>query len=121
MSHISIKRTHHSSLAEATKTADRMAAKLARDYQLRSQWDGNVLHFDRSGLNGTLVVTVNDIQVDVKLGLLMAAFKGPLQAAVERELDALIVPPASGKAAAPATKPAAKAAAKPRAAQSKSR
>ena len=31
-----------------------MAAKLAKEYDLRSSWDGDVLHFDRSGLHGTL-------------------------------------------------------------------
>ena len=38
-----------------------------RDYDLRSNWEGDVLHFDRSGLHGTLAVTAKDIQVDVKL------------------------------------------------------
>ena len=48
MSHISIKRAHHSTVADARKTADKVAAKLAKDYDLRSNWEGDVLHFDRS-------------------------------------------------------------------------
>jgi len=75
---------------------------------LRSNWEGDVLHFDRSGLHGTLAVTAKDIQVDVKLGLLMAAFKGPIQSAMETQLDGLIKPaPAAAKSAA--AKPAGKA------------
>ena len=108
MSHISIKRAHHSTVAGARKTADKVAAKLAKDYDLRSNWDGDVLHFDRSGLHGTLAVSAKDIQVDVKLGLLMAAFKGPIQSAMETQLDGLIKPaPAAAKSAA--AKPAGKA------------
>ena len=109
MSHISIKRAHHSTVADARKTADKVAAKLAKDYDLRSNWEGDVLHFDRSGLHGTLAVTAKDIQVDVKLGLLMAAFKGPIQSAMETQLDGLIKPAPAAAAKSPAAKPAAKA------------
>ena len=100
MSHISIKRAHHATLADAKKLADKVAAKLNKEYDLNSQWEGDVLRFDRSGLHGTLSVGAKDIQVDVKLGLLMAAFKGPIQSAMETQLDRLIKP----AAAKPATK-----------------
>lgn len=114
MSLISIKRAHHSTVAEARKTADKIAAKLGKEYELRSHWDGDVLHFDRSGLHGTLAVGSKDIHVEVKLGLLMAAFRGPIQSAMETQLDSLLKASAtSAKAAAkPASKPAEKATSK---------
>lgn len=99
MSHISIKRAHHATLADAKKLADKVAAKLNKEYDLNSEWDGDVLHFDRSGLHGTLSVGAKDIQVDVKLGLLMAAFKGPIQSAMQTQLDQLIKPAAAKPAA----------------------
>jgi len=104
VSHISIKRAHHATLADAKKVADKVAAKLAKEYDLRSNWEGDILHFDRSGLHGTLTVNGKDMQVDVKLGFLMAAFKGPIQDAMEKQLDTLIKPAAS---AAPVAKKAA--------------
>lgn len=115
MADISIKRAHHATLADAKKVANKVAEKLASEYQLRSNWEGDVLHFDRSGLHGTLAVTAKDMQVDVKLGFLMAAFAGPIKNAMEKQLDTLIKPPAKlattemadGKT--PAKKPAAKA------------
>ncbi len=106
MSHISIKRVHHTTLPEAKKLADKVAAKLSKEYELRSHWEDDVLHFDRSGVNGTLAVGPKDFHVEVKLGFLMAAFKGPLQQAMEKNLDSLI-PAAETKAAA--KKPAKKA------------
>jgi putative polyhydroxyalkanoate system protein len=111
VSHISIRREHHATLASAKKVADKVAAKLATEYDLRSNWEGDVLHFDRSGLHGTLAVTAKDMQVDVKLGFLMAAFKGPIQAAMEKQLDTLIKPAAKALIPEPpaAKKPAAKA------------
>lgn len=90
MSHIHIRRTHHSTLAEAKKMADQVAAKLARDYELKSSWDGNTLCFNRSGVHGTLAVGARDFAIDVKLGLLMAAFKNPIQQAIETNLEKLI-------------------------------
>jgi|JI10StandDraft_1071094.scaffolds.fasta_scaffold709645_2 putative polyhydroxyalkanoate system protein len=110
VSHISIKRVHHATHTEAKKLADKVAAKLAKEYELRSHWEDDVLHFDRSGVNGTLSVGPKEFHVEVKLGFLMAAFKGPLQQAMEKNLDSLI-PAAQQKVAAakaPAKKPAKK-------------
>lgn len=90
MSHIHIRRSHHSTLAEAKKMADKVAAKLARDYDLKSSWEGNTLHFTRSGVNGSLAVGAREFAIDVKLGLLMAAFKTPIQQAIETNLEKLI-------------------------------
>ena len=102
MSDISIKRSHSMSVAEAKKVADKVAAKLEKDYQLKASWVGEVLNFSRSGVNGTLAVSAKDFKVDVKLGFLMAAFKGPIQGAIEDNMDKLLRP------ATAATKPATK-------------
>jgi putative polyhydroxyalkanoate system protein len=92
VAHISIRRAHHSTTAEAKKMAEKIAAKLEKDYDLKSSWQRDVLTFTRSGINGTLAVTVKELHIEVKLGLLMAAFKGPIQGAIEKKLDALIKP-----------------------------
>jgi putative polyhydroxyalkanoate system protein len=102
---ISIKRNHNTSVLEAKKVADKVAAKLESDYQLKSTWAGDVLNFTRSGVNGTLAVSAKDFKIDVKLGFLMAAFKGPIQNAIEQNLDKMIKP---GPVATPAKKPAKK-------------
>ena len=100
MAEISIKRAHHSTLADAKKMAEKIAAKLEKDYQLKSSWAGDVLNFTRSGVNGTLAVTAVELTIQVKLGFLMTAFKGPIHAAVEKNLDALIKPAAKTTAKA---------------------
>ncbi len=106
MAEISIKRPHHSSQADAKKMAEKIAAKLENDYQLKSSWAGDVLNFTRSGVNGTLGVTAKELRIDIKLGFLMAAFRGPIGDAIEKNLDSLIKPPAAEGSAArkPATK-----------------
>ena len=94
MSEISISRAHHSTVADAKKMAEKIAAKLEKDYQLKSRWADDALHFTRSGVNGTLAVSAKELKIDVKLGFLMAAFKGPIQGAIEKNLDSLIKPTA---------------------------
>lgn len=91
--------------------AEKIAAKLEKEYELKSSWQRDVLTFTRSGVNGTLSVTVKELHIDVKLGFLMAAFKGPIQGAIEKNLDTLIKPPkleATKAPAAPAVKKSAK-------------
>ena len=107
MADISIKRAHHSTLADAKKMAEKIAAKLEKDYQLKSSWAGDVLNFTRSGVNGTLGVTAKELKIDVKLGFLMAAFRGPIGDAISKNLDSLIKPVATE--ITPAKTPAAKA------------
>jgi putative polyhydroxyalkanoate system protein len=102
MSEISIKRAHHSTQTDAKKMAEKIAAKLEKDYQLKSSWSGDVLNFTRSGVHGTLDVTASDLKIHMKLGFLMAAFKSPIQEAVEKNLDALVKPAAKPHSAATA-------------------
>jgi putative polyhydroxyalkanoate system protein len=104
VSNISIKRPHHTTTVEAKKVADKVATKLENEYQLKSSWQGEVLSFTRSGVNGTLTVTAKELHIDIKLGFLTAAFKGPIQTAIESNLDKLIKPGAEKKPAAKAKK-----------------
>lgn len=92
MAEISIKRAHHSTTADARKMADKVAVKLEKDYQLKSTWAGEVMNFTRSGVHGTLAITAKELHIHIKLGLLAGAFKGPIQDAVEKNLDSLIKP-----------------------------
>ncbi len=106
MSDISIKRNHNTSVVEAKKIADKVAAKLEKDYQLKSNWAGDVLNFARSGVNGTLAVSAKDFKIHVKLGFLMVAFKGPIQNAIEENLNKMLAtsPAAEKKPASKAKK-----------------
>lgn len=92
MAEISIKRAHHGNLADARKMADKVAVKLEQDYQLKSTWVGDVMNFARSGVNGTLAITAQELKIDIKLGFLAGAFKSTIQDAVEKNLDLLIKP-----------------------------
>lgn len=90
MSDIKLVRTHSMPIAKARALAEKAAASLAAEYDLSHEWHGNSLHFHRSGVDGQMHVTASEIQLDVKLGLLLRAFKGKLLQHIERELDQLL-------------------------------
>ncbi|HEX4944569.1 MAG TPA: polyhydroxyalkanoic acid system family protein [Usitatibacteraceae bacterium] len=107
MAEIDIRRTHNLGMKAAREAADRMAEDLGKKFGLSGGWTGNTHHFDRPGVTGSLHLTDKDLHLTVKLGLLLRMMRGPLEAAIIRELDSLFAshPQAgAGKAKAPARK-----------------
>jgi putative polyhydroxyalkanoate system protein len=87
---IDLRRSHHLGLAKARVVADRLAADLGRKFDLRGAWKGNVLHFERPGVTGSLSVSERDLHLSVSLGFLLKALKGSIERAVLAELDRLV-------------------------------
>jgi putative polyhydroxyalkanoate system protein len=102
MADIDIRRPHHLGLAEARAAADQMADKLGRKFDLKGDWDGDVLRFERPGVTGALTVGPKEVHLSVALGFLLKAMKGSIEQAIRHELDALFAakaaanPPAAG-------------------------
>lgn len=91
-------RKHDWSLSDAKKRVQQAADELEQEYDVRSEWSGNTLHFSRSGVEGTMAVTAQDVTLDVTLGFLLKPFKAKFEAHIERNLDrALAAAPASEK------------------------
>ena len=89
MADIEIRRVHGLGLAAARKAADRMAERLGQRFGLQGSWRGNVMHFERPGVTGSLALTDKDLDLQVTLGMLLRMMKGSLEAAVHEELDKL--------------------------------
>lgn len=89
MADIDIKRAHNLGMKAAREAADRMAEDLGRKFGLSGGWTGSTHHFDRPGVTGSLHLTDKDLHLTVKLGFLLKAMRGPLEAAIVRELDSL--------------------------------
>jgi putative polyhydroxyalkanoate system protein len=109
MSDIRIRRAHSKPLAEARKDAERIAKQLQKDFELAYAWDGQVLRFERSGVDGELHVTAKEIRLDARLGFLLAFLKPRIETEVETILDRLLGAPASARAAAKRPPPGRKA------------
>lgn len=89
MADIEVHRVHGLGLDGARAAADRMMEHLAARFGLHGAWDGNVLRFDRPGVNGHLAVDERSVRLTVTLGFLLKAMRGKIESAIERELEQL--------------------------------
>jgi len=91
MADIHIRRDHTLGLARARKVAWKWAEHVEKQYEMEcSVLEGetsDTVQFKRSGVNGSMIVTGEHFEVRAKLGLLMGAFAGQIQAEVGRQLD----------------------------------
>lgn len=79
MSHINIVHAHKLAPAQAREAAQRVAEKLSGEFDLACEWNGDTLHFQRSGVTGTLALEQEQVAMKLKLGMLMSAFSGPIE------------------------------------------
>jgi putative polyhydroxyalkanoate system protein len=86
MADISIVQEHRLSPAKAREAAQQVADKLAEEYQLACEWQGDVLHFQRSGVQGTLTLDGKQAEMHIKLGFLMSAFAPVIEAKVAESM-----------------------------------
>lgn len=87
MTRITIERSHQLGMAEARERAQKLADRLASQYDVRCQWAGDCLEFKRSGAEGRIQVAPDSVQVDLKLGLLLSALSNTIRKEIETTLD----------------------------------
>ncbi|MGE4367424.1 polyhydroxyalkanoic acid system family protein [Thermomonas sp.] len=86
MSRIDIRHAHALSKAQARKAVEEVARKLQERFQVDYAWQGDALHFSRSGVDGQIEVQDKALRVHARLGLLAAMFKEPIEAEIRRVL-----------------------------------
>jgi len=86
---ISISRSHQLDAKKAKAAAQKIAKDLEKAYELACAWNGDEVTFERPGVSGCMRVGKNDVQLDVKLSFLMTPLKGPIEQAINKELDRL--------------------------------
>ena len=87
MADIEITQPHNMSPEAARAAAQQVADKVAADFGMECRWDGPVLRFERSGVDGTLVVGERDARLEVKLGMMMKAFAPMVQDKLARKMQ----------------------------------
>jgi putative polyhydroxyalkanoate system protein len=89
MSEIRIRRTHGVPHKRAREQAEKMASKLAKDFDLEWEWHGDVLKFHRDGVQGQVAVDDKDVEIRAKLGFLLSFLKPRIESEIEDNLDKL--------------------------------
>lgn len=84
---IDIRRPHQLSIAEARAVVDQVAARMREKFGMDGQWEGDTLRFSRPGVNGSIAVGSDAIQVTAELGMMLAPLKGMVEQEIRRKLD----------------------------------
>src|SRR3546814_15477686 len=77
MAGIDIQHKHSLSLAKARKGVEDVARKLADQFAFEYGWDGDEMHFNRSGVDGRIAVTPAQLHVTATPGFLLPALPRP--------------------------------------------
>jgi putative polyhydroxyalkanoate system protein len=89
MADISIVQEHSLSPQVARAAAQQVADKMAAEYGLACRWDGDVLRFTRSGVQGSLTLGAQRAALRIELGLLMSAFAPAIETKVAASMKKL--------------------------------
>lgn len=109
MADLHILRPHTLGMARARKMAFLWAEQAEKDFDMQCTYEegrtADLVRFSRSGVQGELHVTKDRFELEARLGFLLGAFKGRIEAEIVANLDALLAP-AAAPAWAAAKKPA---------------
>ncbi len=101
MANLHIRREHSLTLAAARKIAQSWAEHVEAEFGMQCSYDQGAkedrVSFTRSGVDGVLLVTADHFDLNAKLGFLLGAFKGRIEAEIVKNLDDLLAPKAAAK------------------------
>lgn len=87
MPSIRIHHLHSKTPAAAREAISRIADKIADQFSVDTHWDEDTLHFTRAGVNGTIALEGDQVQVDADLSFFLSPLKGRVESEIRRYLD----------------------------------
>lgn len=87
MAKVQISRSHSLDHGAIRNEVEALAAKFAEDLSASYRWRGERLVFERSGASGFIEVGEGDVQIEIKLGLLLTPLKPTIETKIESYLD----------------------------------
>ncbi len=87
MPKIRINRSHNIGVAKARKAVDKVAAGIRDRFQIDAEWNGNVLEFSRTGVEGTIAVHKDSVAVHADISFLLTPIRGAIESEIKRYLD----------------------------------
>ena len=87
MPKIDIRRPHQLPIAEARAVVDQVAARMRDKFGMDGRWEGDTQRFSLPGVNGSIAVGSDAIQVTAELGMMLAPLKGMVEQEIRRKLD----------------------------------
>jgi len=87
MSTIRIKRRHDLDEAQVRAQVEELAREFSEQIGIRYQWQGNQLNIERSGANGYIRMNPGELELELKLGMLLRPLKGKIEQTIIEYLD----------------------------------
>lgn len=98
MPDICITQAHKLSEKKARAAAQKVADQIAQEFDVVSEWEGNVLRFRRTGVSGKLILAEKEAQIEISLGFLFKAFAPTIQQKVATKMKTVFAGTAPRKA-----------------------
>lgn len=73
-------------MPRAREAIEQAAQRLSEKFGIDYAWNGDSVDFQRSGLDGRIELVPDELRVTAKLGFLLSAMKGPIEAEIRRVL-----------------------------------
>lgn len=86
MADIHIIQEHSLTPKKAREAAQKVADRIAEEFDLECEWDGDVLRFERSGVEGSLTLEKKRAQMHIKLGFLFSVFSSRIEIKVTESM-----------------------------------
>lgn len=87
MATIDIERTHNLGIPKAREAVNAIAAELTRELSVTTSWNGDTLRFHRSGAEGTIRISENNVRFQADLSLLLRPLKSTISHQVQQYFD----------------------------------
>jgi len=87
MSDIRICRAHSLTPKHARAAAEKMSTKLREAFDMQFEWEGELLRFRRSGVDGQLTLGHKEVRIDAQLSFLLAMMKPKIERSIHENLD----------------------------------
>ncbi len=87
MAGIDISHPHSLPKDKARTAIEAVAQKLSERFDMKYDWSGDTLNFNRSGVDGKIALLPESLHVTAKLGFLLSAMQGPIESEIRRVLQ----------------------------------
>ena len=84
---IRISRSHKKNVKDARAAVERVAEHIAERFSVDYGWEGNTLHFERTGVDGHIMLGKGNVSVVANLSFLLTPLMGPIEEAIHEHID----------------------------------
>jgi putative polyhydroxyalkanoate system protein len=87
MATINVIRQHQLDKKRLRKEVEHLAQKLSNDLSVDYQWEDDRLVFKRTGANGFIDIGKDELEIVIKLSLVLTPLKGTIEKTITEYLD----------------------------------